>query len=55
MCDEQKSAYRANWITIVDNKGTIAGVNSEPLYLTKHQAIPLLALGAIIRYEQSNN
>ncbi|WP_206486132.1 hypothetical protein [Thalassotalea sp. G2M2-11] len=54
MCDEQKKAYTANWITIIDNKSFVAGINSQPLYLTESEAQPLLALCAITEFIESN-
>lgn len=55
MCDDQKKAYTAHWITIVDNKRYIAGVNSKPLYLTEVEAKPLLAIGAIAEFNKAND
>lgn len=47
MNEEQKKAYSANWTVKLDKKCYVPGVNGKPLYLTKSEAKPLLALGAV--------
>jgi len=54
MCDEQKRYYTANWIVKLENKCFVPGVNSNPIYLTNAEAIPLLKLGAIFEVIDSN-
>jgi len=53
MNDEQKKAYSANWTIKFAKKSYVFGVNEKPLYLTKDEATPLLALGAIIEVDES--
>jgi len=52
MNDEHKKAYSANWIIKFAKKSYVLGVNEKPLYLTKDEATPLLALGAITEIDQ---
>ena len=47
MNDEQKKTYSANWTIKLAKKSYVPGVNGKPLYLTKDEATPLLALGAV--------
>lgn len=49
---EEKKAYKANWL-VKYNKKTF-NPNSEPLMLTKDEAVPLLALGAICEAEEAS-
>jgi len=54
MSDEQKKAYIAYWIIKLDNKCYMAGDNEKPLYLSKSEAKPLLAMGAISEISKSH-
>jgi len=47
---EKTKAYIANWL--VKHNKTLFSPNSEPLSLTKDEAAPLLALGAISEAEE---
>lgn len=53
MNDEPQKAYSANWIVKLAKKSYIPGINAQPLYLTMDEAMPLLALGAIIEVDAS--
>jgi len=55
LSDEQKKAYLAYWILKLNKKNHVAGVNDKPLYLTNAVAKPLVAMGAIAEFNESQS